>query len=154
MAGFRHGLFQVGILCQPASNIRTDDSFCQNSMSLLRQSRNYVAVGLFLLLVDWLVFVLLTALGVPAAPGNVAGRVSGALLSFWLNGRFTFQARLGWKHFAKFLLVWLPLTTISTLLVSATASELGLHWAWLAKPLVEGAMAVVSFFLWRHLVYR
>lgn len=126
--------------------------------SLFREGGSYVVVGLLQLLVDWLAFVLLTALGVPAAPGNIAGRICGALLGFWLNGRYTFaragQARLGWLRFAKFLSIWLPLTAISTLLVSATASALGLHLAWLAKPLVEGVLAVVAFFLWRHVVYR
>ena len=125
---------------------------------LFREGGSFVAVGLLQLLVDWLAFVLLTALGVPAAPGNVAGRICGALLGFWLNGRVTFardgRPRLGWMRFARFLAVWLPLTAISTLLVGAVASALGLHLAWLAKPLVEGVLAVVAFFLWRHVVYR
>ncbi|MFB8914474.1 MULTISPECIES: hypothetical protein [Xanthomonas] len=30
----------------------------------------------------------------------------------------------------------------------------GLRRAWLAKPLVEGGLAIVSFFLGRHVVYR
>lgn len=125
---------------------------------VFRQGGSFIVVGALQLLVDWLVFVALTALGMPAAPGNLAGRISGALLGFWLNGRVTFAqdgaARLGWPRFGRFLLVWLPLTAISTALVSWTASALGLHLAWLAKPLVEGALAVVAFFLWRHVVYR
>ena len=95
---------------------------------------------------------------VPAASGNLAGRVSGALLGFWLNGCVTFarsgEVRLGWWRFVKFLLVWIPLTVISTLAVTWVAGSLGLAHAWLAKPLVEGALAVVAFFLWRHVVYR
>ncbi|MEL1265396.1 GtrA family protein [Pseudoxanthomonas putridarboris] len=126
--------------------------------AFFRQSGSYVIVGLLQLLLDWLVFVLLTALGVPAAPGNVAGRVSGALLGFWLNGRVTFahggQARLGWSRFGRFMLVWLPLTAVSTVLVSWAASALSLHLAWLAKPLVEGMLAMATFFLLRHVVYR
>ena len=126
--------------------------------TLARQGGSYLIVGLLQLLLDWLVFVGLTAFGVPAAPGNLAGRVSGALLGFWLNGRVTFarsgDVRLGWWRFAKFLLVWIPLTVISTLAVTWVAGTLGLAHAWLAKPLVEGALAVVAFFLWRHVVYR
>ncbi len=125
---------------------------------LLHQGSRFIAVGLAQLLLDWLVFVALTALGMPAAPGNLAGRVSGAMLGFWLNGRVTFArdgaARLGWWRFAKFLLVWVPLTVVSTVAVAWVASSLGLAHAWLAKPLVEGALAVVAFFLWRHVVYR
>ncbi len=126
--------------------------------TLFRQGGSYLVVGLLQLLLDWLVFVALTALGMHAAPGNLAGRVSGALLGFWLNGRVTFaqagSARLGWWRFAKFLLVWVPLTMISTVAVTWVAGTLGLAHAWLAKPLVEGALAVVAFFLWRHVVYR
>ncbi len=127
-------------------------------LTLLRQGGSFLVVGAVQLLVDWALFVALTALGVPAAPANLAGRVGGALLGFWLNGRVTFaqagSARLGWRRFARFLLVWIPLTVISTLAVAWVAGTLGLAHAWLAKPLVEGALAVVAFFLWRHVVYR
>lgn len=127
-------------------------------MTLLRQGGRYVAVGVLQLLLDWAVFVALTWLGVPVVPGNIAGRVSGALLGFWLNGRVTFaqdgQARLGWRRFLRFAVVWSMLTAASTLLIGWVDAQLGLQHAWLAKPLVEGALAVVAFFLWRHVVYR
>lgn len=126
--------------------------------TLARQGGSFLLVGLLQLLLDWLVFVGLTALGMPAAPGNIAGRVAGALLGFWLNGRVTFaqggQARLGWGRLGRFLAVWIPLTVLSTLAVSAISRALGLELAWLAKPLVEGVLAVAAFFLWRHVVYR
>ena len=35
-----------------------------------------------------------------------------------------------------------------------TTDTLGLQMAWLAKPLVEGGLAVLNFFLLRHVVYR
>jgi len=124
----------------------------------LRQGASFVLVGLLQLLLDWAMFVALTSLGVSAPLGNVAGRVSGALLGFWLNGRMTFAAqgkpRLGWRRFARFLAVWLALTLISTVAVTWVAHGLGMQQAWLAKPLVEGVLAVIAFFLWRHLVYR
>lgn len=133
-------------------------SFDHPRRVLLREGVRFIAVGLAQLVLDWLVFVALTALGVPVAPGNVAGRVSGALLGFWLNGRVTFARdgapRLGWWRFAKFLLVWVPLTMVSTMAVAWMAVSMGLAHAWLAKPLVEGVLAVVAFFLWRHVVYR
>ena len=53
-------------------------------MTLLRQSGRYVAIGVMQLLLDWLVFVAATAAGLPAIPGNLLGRTSGALLGFWL----------------------------------------------------------------------
>nr|WP_298133615.1 GtrA family protein [uncultured Pseudoxanthomonas sp.] len=125
---------------------------------LLRQGGSFIAIGALQLLVDWALFVALTAFGVSAAPANLTGRVVGALLGFFLNGRVTFSqggnARLGWWRFAKFLLIWVPLTIVSTLAVTWVTGTLGLAHAWLAKPLVEGVLAVVAFFLWRHVVYR
>ncbi len=126
-------------------------------MSLLRQGTHYVLIGLLQLLLDWLVFVGATAMGMPVSAGNITGRVAGALLGFWLNGRITFAgdgARLGWHRFARFVVVWSLMTVLSTWLVATVAHSLGLQWAWLAKPLVEGGLAVMSFFLWRHVVYR
>lgn len=128
-------------------------------MNLLRQGSAYLIIGALQLLLDWAVFVLATAAGLPVVPGNLAGRLAGMLLGFWLNGRITFattdgQQRLGWRRFARFLPLWLLLTTASTLLVSAADHALGLQYAWLAKPLVEGGLAVISFLLLRQVVYR
>jgi putative flippase GtrA len=119
---------------------------------------SFIVAGALQLLLDWAVFVALTSMGASPVVGNLAGRICGALLGFWLNGRVTFadqgQPKLGWRRFLRFLAVWLALTLISTVLVASTAAQLGLQQAWLAKPIVEGALAVVAFFLWRHLVYR
>ena len=127
-------------------------------MPLLRQSSHYLAFGVLQLLLDWALFVAFTALGLPAAPANLASRTSAALLGFWLNGRYTFAdgsgSRLGWKRFIRFWALWLVMTALSTVLVAVVESQLGLHWAWLAKPVVEAGLAVINFFLLRHLVYR
>lgn len=128
-------------------------------MSLFRQGRSYLVVGLAQLLLDWLLFVTCTAAGMAVVPANVAGRVGGMLLGFWLNGRYTFvdgqgRQRLGWRRFARFLPLWLLLTAASSLLVAAADHALGLQYAWLAKPLVEGGLACVSFLLMRYVVYR
>lgn len=127
-------------------------------MSLLRQGSQFALVGMLQLLLDWSVFVAASHLGVPIAPSNLFGRISGALLGFWLNGRITFasedDARLGWHRFGRFMLMWIGLTLLSTWLVTLCADALGLRMAWLAKPLVEGALSLLSFFLWRHVVYR
>ena len=127
-------------------------------MSLFRQGSQYIAIGLLQLLLDCAVFVTATALGMPVAPGNLLGRTSGAVLGFWLNGRYTFatqgEQRHGWKRFARFLALWLLLTVVSTWLIDWVAHSLGLQYAWLAKPLVEAGLAGVSFLLLRHVVYR
>ncbi|MFC6839559.1 GtrA family protein [Xanthomonas theicola] len=127
-------------------------------MGLLRQGRQFLLIGLLQLLVDWSMFVAATAAGMPTVPANVLGRVGGALLGFWLNGRITFAggngARLGWRRFGRFMAMWIVLTVLSTWLVALCVDALGLRLAWLAKPVVEGVLAVLSFFLGRHLVYR
>jgi len=127
-------------------------------MPLLRQGSHYLAFGILQLLLDWSLFVALTALGLPATPANLASRTSAAVLGFWLNGRYTFAdsggARLGWRRFARFWALWLVMTAISTLLVAWVEARLGLRWAWLAKPVVEGGLAVANFFLLRRLVFR
>ncbi|MET0290083.1 MAG: GtrA family protein, partial [Pseudoxanthomonas sp.] len=110
---------------------------------LLRQGSSYAVIGGLQLLLDWAAFVALSATGVPASGANVSGRVCGALLGFWLNGRYTFadqsgSARLGWSRFGRFLVMWLVMTVISTWLMVRVEAELGLRLAWLAKPLVEG----------------
>ncbi|KAF1704423.1 GtrA family protein [Pseudoxanthomonas suwonensis] len=127
-------------------------------MLLLRQGSQYLAFGLLQLLVDWAVFVAATALGLDAVPANLLGRTSGAMLGFWLNGRYTFAcedgARLGWQRFRRFGVLWISMTIASTVLVHAVEQHLGLHSAWMAKPVVEGGLAMVTFFLLRRLVYR
>ncbi len=127
-------------------------------VSLIRQGSSYLIVGLIQLGIDWALFVAASALGVPVVPANLLGRIGGMLLGFWLNGRHTFAQdgvqRLGWSRFARFLLLWAVLTAASTVLVSTAAHQLGLTYAWLAKPLVEGGLAIVSFLLMRRLVFR
>lgn len=127
-------------------------------MSLIRQGGSYLIVGFAQLALDWAVFVVASALGVPVAPANLLGRLCGMLLGFWLNGRHTFaqqgQQRLGWARFGRFLAVWVVLTLLSTVLVNGVAQQLGLGLAWLAKPVVEAGLAAVSFVLMRQFVFR
>ena len=124
-------------------------------MSLLRQGPRYVTIGLAQVALNWLVFVCITALGMPVKPANVLGRIAGAQLGFWLNGRYTFgKTKLDCWHAARFVVVWILLTVLSTILIAIVAAHLGLHSAWLAKPLVEAGVACVAFFLWKHVVYR
>ena len=103
-------------------------------------------------------FVVLTAVGVNAPLANVLGRVVGALLGFWANGRITFGLqtgpRLGGRRFVKFVVAWAVLTALSTVLVTVVAERLSLQSAWLAKPIVEAGLAAASFFVSRHWVYR
>jgi len=127
-------------------------------MSIARQGASFLVVGCCLIVLDWTVFVGLTALGVVPVPANIAGRVAGALVGFWANGRITFSVpgspRLGRRRFVRYLVLWLTLTLLSTVLVTLLASRLSLEVAWLAKPVVEAGLAALSFLVSRHWVYR
>ena len=127
-------------------------------MTLVRQGFSFIAIGGCLIVVDWLVFVGLTALGVGPVTANLAGRMMGAILGFLANGRITFGdaggPRIGYRRFVRYVLLWLSLTLVSTSLIVICAGHLGLQLAWLAKPMFEVALALVSFSVSRHWVYR
>ena len=59
-------------------------------MSLRRQGSHYLAVGGLQWLLDWGVTVWLSHMGLAIEAANISGRVSGALLGYWLNGKLTF----------------------------------------------------------------
>jgi putative flippase GtrA len=127
-------------------------------MSIARQGLSFLVVGCCLIVLDWAVFVALTAIGVMPVAANIAGRVVGALVGFWANGRITFSGprspRLGRHRFVRYIILWAMLTVLSTVLVTVLADRLSLQIAWLAKPLVEAGLAVLSFLFSRHWVYR
>lgn len=126
-------------------------------MSLTRQGRDYLAIGLLQWLVDWGVVVGLTHVGMPVAPANVAGRITGALLGFWLNGRFTFAGTrytLGGTQLQRFMMMWIGTTLFSTWALTQIDDVLGLRWVWLAKPAIEIVLGVVGFVLSRYWIYR
>lgn len=128
-----------------------------SNLPVVRQGGSYLVIGLLQLLVDWAVFVTLSALGLAVEPANVIGRVSGAVLGFWLNGRFTFAGEdttVGRRQFGRFLLMWLATTAISTWSLAHIDDAIGLQWAWLAKPAIDLALSAAGFLLSRHWVYR
>lgn len=126
-------------------------------MSLTRQSGSYLAIGVVQWLLDWGVMVGLSHLGMAVEWANISGRVCGASLGFWANGRFTFagaNTAVGRHQLARFLVMWLGTTTASTWAMGTIDDVLGLKWAWLAKPVVELALGALGFFMSRHWVYR
>jgi hypothetical protein len=46
------------------------------------------------------------------------------------------------------------LTLLGTLTLDVITKSFGLHIAWLAKPAVDAALAVISFFVMRGWVFR
>jgi putative flippase GtrA len=128
------------------------------SPALPRQLLLFLLIGGLQVLVDWAVFVALTYAGLPLVAGNLVGRVSGACLGFWLNGRYTFadngRPRLDGVHLRRFVVAWLLITALSTLLLSGVEQRFDLRAAWLAKPAVEALMAILGFAVWRQWVFR
>ncbi|MDR7194752.1 GtrA family protein [Luteimonas terrae] len=126
-------------------------------MSLTRQGRDYLAIGLLQWLIDWGVVVGLTHLGLPVAPSNVVGRISGALIGFWLNGKLTFANdcnTVGATQFQRFMLMWVSTTLFSTWALTQIDDVLGLRWVWVAKPAIELALGAVGFVLSRYWIYK
>lgn len=126
-------------------------------MSLGRHARHYLLIGGIQWLVDWGVLVLLTHLGMTVVPANILGRIAGALLGYWLNGKLTFAGEdtaIGRTQLLRFVAMWLCTTAISTWSLGSIDAAVGLKWAWLAKPGVEGVLGVFGFLLSRHWVYR
>ena len=126
-------------------------------MSLGRQGRHYLLIGGLQWLVDWGVMVALSHFGMLVEPANVIGRISGALLGYWLNGRITFagdEHELSRTALRRFVLMWLCTTAVSTWAMGGIDDWFGLRWAWLAKPGVEVVLGVVGFLLSRHWVYK
>jgi putative flippase GtrA len=126
-------------------------------MSLLREGRYFAMVGGVQWLTDWGMLVALSHFGVPIAAANIVGRVCGAVLGFWLNGSLTFAAAgegPGWRQLGRYGVLWAGNTVLSTIALAAIDANAGLRGAWLAKPLVEGALALNTFLVSRWWVYR
>jgi putative flippase GtrA len=125
---------------------------------MAHQGALYFLVGLIQLALDWLVFTGVFGLGFSVISANVCGRVAGASLGFWLNGRVTFSdhkvSSFGISRIVRFLVVWLIISTISTLTLYILSLELSRGWIYYAKPLVEMGCAVLGFFAARLWIYR
>jgi putative flippase GtrA len=126
-------------------------------MTLGRHARHYLLIGGVQWLVDWAVMVLLSHWGMLIELANILGRVAGALLGYWLNGKLTFAGEdtaIGGTQLRRFVMMWLCTTTVSTWSMGWIEDHLGLQWAWLAKGGVEFILGVCGFLLSRHWVYR
>lgn len=125
---------------------------------MIGQVTRYVLVGLAQISFDSLLFALLFSLGVDAALANIASRLAGIPLNFYLHGRFTFAsgdgAVLGSRRFSRYVVLWALMTFASTGLIAFADQLLPSKWVYLSKPLIELALAAISFVVARQWVYR
>lgn len=122
----------------------------------MRQGVLFILVGLMQVVIDLLVFVLLTALGLEIGVANVVARLSGAALGYALNGMLTFSGDAGRVISVgsgiRFLAAWVSMTAVGTLSLIGL-NTLQIAAPWLMKLLVEANLAVVSFIVMRTWVY-
>ena len=122
------------------------------------QGVRFVLVGLAQLALDTGLFVLMTAAGLPPAIANPISRGLVVVAGFWMHGSYTFAEagvpKTRWPYLARFLPAWVVLTTIGTVALAVIKSNDGLHATWIAKPLVDGLLAVMSYFTLRRWVFR
>ena len=126
-------------------------------MSLRRHLGGYAAVGLLQWLVEYAAMLALSQWLMPVEPANVIGRICGAMLGFWLNGKWTFTGdghRSGRQAALRFAVMWIALTVLNTSAVGLFDRYAGLHTAQLIKPVVDVLCAGIGFVLSRHWVYR
>ena len=126
-------------------------------MSLRRHLGGYAAIGLLQWLVEYGLMVALSQWVMPVEPANVIGRLCGAILGFWLNGKWTFAAdhtHVGRRQLLRFVLMWIALTLLNTWIVAAIDDRMGLRLAQLLKPGADLLSGGIGFLLSRHWVYN
>lgn len=126
-------------------------------MSLRRQLASFTGIGVIQWLIDSAMMMALSHIGLAVAWAVVAGRISGALAGYLLNGRYTFAAShpsLSKRSLQRFVLFWLATTALSAFLLAQLADHASLQVAWLAKPLLDGALAAAGFLAGRYWIYR
>lgn len=125
-------------------------------MTLKRQLGGYASIGLLQWLLEYGVMVGLSAWFMPVAQANIIGRLLGASLGFWLNGRFTFKGdgrALSTAALVRFVLMFAGLTALNTVLVTWVHAHVGLRTTWALKPGLDAITGTLGFLLSRHWVY-
>ena len=127
-------------------------------MNVFRQLFAYIGIGALQWVLDTVVMISSSQLGLQVGLATIAGRISGAMLGYWLNGRYTFAQgqlnTLGGTSLRRFIAFWLLATAISALILTSIDQHFGLRASWLCKPMVDIAFALLGFLAARHWIYR
>ncbi|MBT9160326.1 MAG: hypothetical protein DDT26_01603 [Dehalococcoidia bacterium] len=126
-------------------------------MKITKQAIGYAVVGGCQLSVEWLLFISITSVGCRVEPANVISRFAGALLGYWLNGRYTFANQgtaLSRRALIRFSISWVALTLLGTWLIHELNSSYGLRATWASKPVIDILLAGVGFLASRYWIYN
>ena len=126
-------------------------------MSLKRHFGSYAAIGVLQWVVEYGLMLALSQWVMAVAPANVIGRICGAVIGFWLNGKWTFagdDTHVGHRAFLRFVAMWVGLTILNTWIVHLIDRHFGLHMAQLLKPGADMLSGGIGFVLSRHWVYK
>ena len=126
-------------------------------MTLRRHAASYAVIGIVQWLVEYGLMLALSQWVMPVEPANVIGRLAGACLGFWLNGKWTFagdQTHVGRHAAVRFIAMWIVLTVLNTWIVAFIDDRFGLRHAQLLKPLADLVSGGIGFLLSRHWVYK
>ncbi|MFT4178564.1 MAG: GtrA family protein [Thermomonas sp.] len=126
-------------------------------MTLRRHAAFYAVVGGLQWLLEYALMLTLSQWVMPVEPANVIGRLCGAVLGFWLNGKWTFAAddtHVGRHAALRFIVMWVALTALNTGIVAHLDDAFGLRTAQLLKPAADMLTGGIGFLLSRHWVYR
>lgn len=125
---------------------------------LPRQAVFYLTFGVFQLCLDWLLFLSLTHFGLDIRVANPTSRLIAALTGYLLNGLFTFRTptapQIIGRTLIKYLILWVLLTCLSTLLILLGHRLTGDSALPYVKFVVEAFLALVSFTFMKLWVYR
>ena len=126
-------------------------------MTLRRHAASYAVIGIVQWLVEYGLMLALSEWVMPVEPANVIGRLAGACLGFWLNGKWTFagdDTHVGRHAAMRFVAMWIALTALNTWIVAHLDDAFGLHAAQLLKPGADLISGGIGFLLSRHWVYK
>lgn len=125
---------------------------------MIREGRDFAFVGVAQWFVDAAVMIAASHFDVSIGIANLAGRIAGASLGFWVNGAVTFAGTGGERddrwNIVRYAIVWIAACWLSTLGVMLLDRALGRHAAWFGKPIIDGLLGLASFVASRHWVYR
>lgn len=114
----------------------------------------FVSAGLIQVILEWILFFVLTHFRVDVGASNLLARACAAIAGFYMNGLFTFRSSVSPLVFLRFVMSWMVLSLLDTVIVMFLYQSWGLSLTQAAKPIVDGSMAVIGFISAKFWVYR